>query len=83
MTLDEYATEVLSMIRRVAEGIEAESKLNVQAARESDQLVSLDSLLVRSERLGYVRGLMFTQTLISQESQRLVAQYQYDERAAQ
>ena len=83
MTLEEYATEVLAMMRRVAEGIEAESKVTVQAAQQPGQPQTIEGLLVGSERLGYVRGLMFTQTLISQESQRLVAQYQYDEHAPQ
>lgn len=83
MTVAEYATEVLEMMKRVAEGIEAESTATVESSRQADQPQTIEGLVIRSERLGYVRGLLFTQALISQESQRLVAQIQYDAHAAQ
>ena len=83
MTPEEYATEVLVMMKRVAEGIEAESKRTVHAAQQRNQPQTMEGLVVGSERLGYVRGLLFTQTLISQESQQLVAQVHYDANAPQ
>ena len=83
MTLEEYATEVLEMMKRVATGIANESAATVKAAQQGDQPETIAGLMARSEQLGYVRGLVFTQMLMSQESQRLLAEREYDARAPQ
>ena len=82
MTPEEYAAEVLEMLKRVAEGIMHESAVTTKAAQQEVPM-TIEAMLGRSERLGYVGGLLFAQTLLSRESQRLLAQVEYDARPVQ
>ena len=83
MTLEEYATGVNEMVRRVVVGIAIESAATVKVAQQSTHPETIAGLVAQSERLGYVRGLFFAQALISQEAESLRAQGEYDARTPQ